>query len=345
VTPFGDNNFKRADDSVNRGVGTIIHEFGHVISFISFNRYNSKYVSIDRDLRAFIWTGPKVMEKAKQYYGCTGRLSGVPLQNSNGRVGGHWDETHLSNELMTPVTGAEAELVSAMTLALCEDTEWYKADYSYVENFEYGKGQGCDYASKCPSPQVCTPGTSSFVTSDKRGIGFCRQDARQCSVEYKFTNRNCNNGSRWGSNFNKFGASYGGDTAIADGKFYRSLENNSYTWNTKICAKVRCATGYSSYTYTLKGFKYSSGSTYSGDVNVTCSSSGKKEFNAGSGFPASYVDCISPQSFCENRFGGGSIGPSCHDTCRKNGRCQPNGSSVKCWCYSDFRKSSRGCPN
>lgn len=334
----------RAEDSVNRGVGTIIHEFGHVIAFISFSQVQSRYVAIDRNLNAYVWTGPKVMEKAKEYYGCRGSMKGVPLQNNNGSVGGHWDESHLSNELMTPTTGSEAEMVSGMTLALCEDTGWYKADYSYVENFKYGENQGCTYAAKCPSPQICSPGTSGFVTSDKRGVGYCRSDSRNCAQEFKYSNRNCNNGSSWGTGSDKFGASYGGDTGIAQGKFVRSL-GSRYTWNSSICAKVECGTGYGSYTFTFKNFKNTSGSTYSGDARVTCSGSGRKEFNNGGSTPASYVDCISPKTFCEARFGGGDAGPKCHETCSKNGRCQTGGNGINCWCYSDFRKTSGSCPN
>merc|ERR1712086_750981 len=50
ILPYGDANFKKAKDSVNRAVGTVVHEFGHVISFISWDRSHKVKLTLDRTI-------------------------------------------------------------------------------------------------------------------------------------------------------------------------------------------------------------------------------------------------------------------------------------------------------
>ena len=141
VTPFGDDNWLKSADSVNRGFGTILHEFLHVIAFIGLDKYHN-YIELRNNRTQPFWTGPKVVSVARKHYNC-GSLTGVPIQNLNGRVGGHWAEAYLSNELMTPVTGADPEVMSALSLALIEDTRWYRVNYKMAERYTYNKGAGC----------------------------------------------------------------------------------------------------------------------------------------------------------------------------------------------------------
>ena len=35
-----------------------------------------------------------------------------------------------------------------MTLALMEDTGWYRADYSHAQRLDWGRGLGCDFVMK-----------------------------------------------------------------------------------------------------------------------------------------------------------------------------------------------------
>jgi hypothetical protein len=337
VTPYGHKYFNDSSDSINRAVGTIIHEFGHVIAFISLDKVQERYVDIDRNINAYIWKGPQVLVKANAYYGCTS-LTGVPLQNLNGRVGGHWDEGNLFDELMTPMANSSPEKVSTMTLALCEDTEWYKADYSFAENYTYSKGKGCSVFNGCPQPAICEAGRQGFITHDKSGVGYCQENQQGCATESKFSNRNCASKGSWSGASDQFGASFGGDSAVAGGRFYRDM-GGSYTGTTQSCTKVRCS-GTSSYTFTFKNFRLS-GRNYSGDVEVTCTSSGRKSFNAGGSIPESYVECETPREFCEAKFGGNA---TCHESCLANGRCQNNSGNLACWCYNDFRARSGSCP-
>jgi hypothetical protein len=310
ILPYGDSNFKKAKDSVNRAVGTVIHEFGHVISFISWERYHKSCLKMDRSINKFKWTCEKVLEVAKKHYGCN-TLDGVPLQNNNGQLGGHWSETFLSNELMTPTTGSDAEVVSPMTLALCEDTKWYKANWSYTENYIYGKGKGCDFFGKSCKKPICEEGTRGFVTSDYTGVGYCTTDDRGCAKEVKYANRNCKNATGWSSRDLKYGASYGGNCAVMSGEFKRSEGYYTYT-GTKASLQADCSNSNNSYVVTFKNFDNGK------DKKVTCTKEESLSFKASG--KDSTLNCIDPRKFCAKRFGNKK--ELCDDSCGQNGRCQ-----------------------
>jgi len=316
VVPFGDKNFRSAADSVNRAVGTMIHEFGHVISFISFSKFHSDKVKVIDN--KYQWTGSKVLEKARKYYNCPS-LRGVPLQNKNGRVGGHWSEANLGDELMTPTTGVDAEKVSPMTLALCEDTNWYKADYTFAENYNFNKGRGCQVFGKtCPSPSICEAGRRGFITSDYKGVGYCSQNSNGCAVERKFSNRDCMKGAAWGTDGLKYGASYGSNCVLAEGKF-KSLDGRYIRSQSQVSVQANCTTAHTSYTLTFKNFQQDKQGNRTGDAIVRCTEKGEEEFNHTSNY-TSKVKCHDPKTFCQRRFGTSL--QTCDESCQKNGRCQ-----------------------
>lgn len=253
---------------------------------------------MDYSLSSMTWTGPIALEKARSYYGCSS-LKGIPLQTKPGnQVGGHWSETFFSDELMTPTSGAESEKVSPMTLALCEDTGWYKANYNFSENFTYMKGTGCELKQRCPNPPICRIGARSFITSDFKGVGYCKEDTRGCAQEVKFSNRDCMKADGWESWWaTKYGASYGKNCSIVEGKFVRLANGYVYT-ETKTVAQALCNSSMTSYTLTLKDFRHTSNNRYSGDAVVTCRTGGKTEFNTSSRNYKSYVSCQDPRIFC-----------------------------------------------
>jgi len=319
VLPYGDANFRRAEDSVNRAVGTIIHEFGHIIAFISWQNYQSRHLVVDNSIQRYKWTGAKVTEVAKAHYGCSGSFSGVPLQNNNGQLGGHWSETFLRDELMTPTTGADPELVSPMTLALCEDSGWYQPDYSYTENYTYGKNSGCTFSTACPSPSVCSLGTSGFIVSSKKAVGYCNTDSQNCAQERAYSNRDCMRPTEWPASYAQYGASYGGNCVIVDGEFKYPSGRSIYTGR-QISVQAACSNSRTSYTLTFKNFNIGSSGTPNGDARVTCTAAGTVRFNTGYRYPSS-VTCESPATLCAARFS--AVGAAkCDDTCNKNGRCQ-----------------------
>merc|ERR1711881_353006 len=104
-------------------------------------QYHPHFVKFDHEKKAFLWTGYQTRLRAKEFYGCKlNQMKGIALQNMGGKPGAHWSESTMHDELMTPYSGKEPEKVSPMMLAFMEDSFWYKADYSYVENYLHNIG-------------------------------------------------------------------------------------------------------------------------------------------------------------------------------------------------------------
>lgn len=92
---------------------------------------------------------PMVVLKAKQEFGCAG-LVGVPLDPSEGLWSSHWSKRIMFNDFMTADMGAEDVIYSDISLAVLEDSGWYKVNYAYTDPIYYGAGRGCNwFNSKC----------------------------------------------------------------------------------------------------------------------------------------------------------------------------------------------------
>ena len=102
-------------------------------------------------------TSPKVVEKAREYYGCDD-IEGLELENSLPKCSEllqpHWKMRTLKAELMTWLSFDTRSWVSPMTLALLEDSGWYEVDYNMaaasIPTGSYGYKAGCEFAiGKC----------------------------------------------------------------------------------------------------------------------------------------------------------------------------------------------------
>ena len=95
--------------------------------------------------RTYIRT-PKVVEMAKKYFGCE-NAKGVPVENqgSPGSASSHWEARVLLGEYMTSEYYEDEIAISEITLALLEDTNWYKVNYYTGGLFRFGKNKGCDF--------------------------------------------------------------------------------------------------------------------------------------------------------------------------------------------------------
>lgn len=103
----------------------------------------------------------------------------------------------------------------------------------------------------------------------------------------------------------------------------------------KVCYHTECAKDDKSYTITMKNAKmnYENGKlSYGGDVKLTCTSAGKKEYNTNGPVKSwgSYVTCLDPNTFCDARFPDNVKG--CDVTCNAGGRCLAE-QNWNCWCY------------
>ena len=77
-------------------------------------------------------------------------IDGVELEESggSGTAGSHWEARILLGEYMNGVIYPEEQVISEFTLAVLEDTGYYKANYYTGGLMRYGKNKGCDFIKK-----------------------------------------------------------------------------------------------------------------------------------------------------------------------------------------------------
>ena len=131
-----------------------IHELTHAFGFLRgtfeyFPGGEEKTIFSQTDkygiMRYYIKT-KKVVEFAKKYYGCNS-IEGVEVENqgSPGSAGSHWEGRILLGEYMTSENYEDEVVISEFTLALLEDSGWYKTNYYTGGLLRFGKNKGCDF--------------------------------------------------------------------------------------------------------------------------------------------------------------------------------------------------------
>ena len=135
----------------------LLHEITHVLVFSNFlfNYFQYHDVTTTKTVngvtRTLIRT-PKVLEAAAQHFGCSS-IDGIELENQGGKgsVGSHWEARIMLGDYMISTDYPEI-VISDISLALFEDSGWYKVNYYTGGLFRFGKGQGCSFLnSKCVS--------------------------------------------------------------------------------------------------------------------------------------------------------------------------------------------------
>uniref|UniRef100_A0A8C6RQ34 Leishmanolysin-like peptidase n=1 Tax=Nannospalax galili TaxID=1026970 RepID=A0A8C6RQ34_NANGA len=96
----------------------------------------------------YLLVTPRVVEEARKHFNCRA-LEGMELENQGGMGTelNHWEKRLLENEAMTG-SHTQNRVLSRITLALMEDTGWYKANYSMAEKLDWGRGMGCEFVRK-----------------------------------------------------------------------------------------------------------------------------------------------------------------------------------------------------
>lgn len=91
---------------------------------------------------------PRVVEEVRNHFNCS-RLEGAELEDQGGEGTAltHWEKRILENEAMTG-THTQSPVFSRITLALMEDSGWYKPNYSMAAPLSWGKGLGCDFVMR-----------------------------------------------------------------------------------------------------------------------------------------------------------------------------------------------------
>ena len=131
----------------------ILHEFTHILGFANFffvDYFHNIYWEVDTYgvNRTYI-NSSKVLEVAKKYYDCDD-IKGVALEEFGGKgtVGSHWEAKILLGDYMNGYTYTFEQVISEFTLALLEDSGFYKANYYTGGLMRYGKHKGCSFVKE-----------------------------------------------------------------------------------------------------------------------------------------------------------------------------------------------------
>ena len=152
----------RSEKDVDYYVWLVLHEMTHVLGF-NDQLYSSFIDSETLQARpveetvavtklngeqVMLIKSPNVLEKARKHYNCT-RMQGVPVEYNGGEgtVGAHWAKRYLNTEYMIGDSYGENQ-ISEITLALLQDSGWYKVDYTQANLFIWGKNAGCSFFDK-----------------------------------------------------------------------------------------------------------------------------------------------------------------------------------------------------
>jgi leishmanolysin-like peptidase len=96
-------------------------------------------------------------------------------------IGSHWSSRYFADETMVSRNMPWEQSISAVTLALFEDTGWYKANFSAAEPASFGYGAGCDFLT---SDCILDDGVPEFGEDT-----FCKtltdESAIRCDVSHK----------------------------------------------------------------------------------------------------------------------------------------------------------------
>ncbi|CAG2066562.1 unnamed protein product, partial [Timema podura] len=136
---------------------------------------------VDREVTMMVT--PKVLEEVRRHFNCP-VLEGAELedQGEEGTALTHWEKRVFENEAMTG-THTQNPVYSRITLALMEDTGWYKANYSMAQPLDWGRNYGCDFAMKS-----CKEWMDNRTASGESIHPFCNKVKRdpletECTID------------------------------------------------------------------------------------------------------------------------------------------------------------------
>uniref|UniRef100_A0A158P6U1 Leishmanolysin-like peptidase n=1 Tax=Angiostrongylus cantonensis TaxID=6313 RepID=A0A158P6U1_ANGCA len=154
---------------------------------ISLNKelgyYDWDRSTITTVLRQDWWTGngrvvhpvhmvvtPRVVDEARRHFACDS-LEGAELENQggDGTALTHWEKRVFENEAMTG-THTQNPVYSRVTLALLEDSGWYKSNYEKAEELHWGRKLGCDFVKKS-----CGEWIKTKVDNEEMPTPFCNE--------------------------------------------------------------------------------------------------------------------------------------------------------------------------
>ena len=128
----------------------VLHEFTHILGFSQyyFKKYFGRLLySIDQYDAYHYYIGSKrVLEVGQKYFNCsTCDAIELDTMGGNGTILSHWSSKILLGDYMNGNIYTEEQVISEFTLALLEDSGYYKANYYTGGLMQYGRNKGCAF--------------------------------------------------------------------------------------------------------------------------------------------------------------------------------------------------------
>jgi hypothetical protein len=224
-----------------------LHELSHIFGFSRnlfefFIDSNGRRLGIQNVVTEQVVNGrlvtmiktPKVIEAAKKHFNCP-FVKGVEVENQggSGTAGSHWEARIMLGDYMIGDT-YEDMVMSEITLALFEDSGWYKVNYFTGGLFRFGKNAGCEFLNnKCVENgktlfpnDFCATERQGFCTSGRFAKGFCEVSTYSDSLpsEWQYFS-NPSKGGRQSADFCPVATTF---TANGNNKFHNCKDGEAY---------------------------------------------------------------------------------------------------------------------
>ncbi|XP_041469378.1 uncharacterized protein LOC121419124 [Lytechinus variegatus] len=125
---------------------------------------------------------PAVVAASQAHFGCFEEEErGVPLENLGGEgLSSHWETRYMYGSVMAPaILQAHSTFLDNMTLAVFEDSGWYRVNYEYAGDFLWGKGQGCEFGTV---EHCSTNFTQFFCNNSVSGCDYLGLNKATCTT-------------------------------------------------------------------------------------------------------------------------------------------------------------------
>ncbi|KAK7195270.1 major surface protease gp63 [Novymonas esmeraldas] len=165
----------------------IAHEILHALGFHFHIFEEQRMVGYVDSLRGKpnvpVIMSPRVAAQARAHFGCE-KQTFLELEDKGGEGTelSHWKRRSMKDDLMAGNT--VAGIYSAITIAVMEDTGFYKGNYAMAEPMIYGRNAGCELVqekcvvngvSRFPEMFCGSANRDKLVcTSDRLGVGNCK---------------------------------------------------------------------------------------------------------------------------------------------------------------------------
>ena len=122
-----------------------LHEIAHILAF---HPYFFTNLNLGDYQYTYYLNSYNALEQARKHYNCSS-LSHLYLENQEKNSGwsSHWESRYMLGDIMIS-TDFQETVMSNITLALFEDTGFYKVNYYTGGLFKFGKNKGCNFFDK-----------------------------------------------------------------------------------------------------------------------------------------------------------------------------------------------------